>query len=800
MPKICEALQFAHEQGIVHRDIKPENILLDKQGRVKIADFGIAKILGTGGADQASDGREGPARHAALHGAGAGGTAHDVDHRADIYSLGVVFYEMLTGELPLGKFQPPSRKVQVDVRLDEVVLHALEKEPERRYQQASEVKTDVETIAHSSGKCVPPAEQAAASSARRDDLHFFDFTIGMPQTIASEGGWRFYWPGVLLFCSTIGFVLVGLNLTIALAIWLLKVTLPHGNAFINPSELWLWFVWLTFSAVGRLAALSLGADKVVRVSVPNSRSVRVLLVIVVGSAWACGLAQLARWLRTASTSVLGDGAASGNYARVAVWVVLSVALGWYLYRRYLRGGNKPAAPASAQNPLSTALPASKSVMVARWIARVFSILLLAFYGVFILAEGLPPIAAQPEAVQLNFVALGLMLLGFIVGWRREGTAALLIASGWILWHISEGRVSWNFFQTPLPVAALYGFSWWATRARRTGVVVASVVVLAVLLELGSLFCPTSIFVRGTVSDQTTGLPIADARLGLAQRNSEVIDLANEPNARTGKDGRFTLYIGWYSAENRMAVFAPGFATLETNLGPRSLGQRNVSRDFTLQPVTSPQPSGGFQAENVPPVVIETFPVSGAADVDPALTELRVTFSKLMRDGSWSWARLEGAYYPETTGQPRFLEDGRTSVLRGRLRPGQTYVVWINSEGAHNFQDQGGKPAVPYLLIFQTRAAPAPQADTEFTNSKVPGVIAVSPPDGAVNVSVDQELHICFSRPINPNRFSIEWTSGEFLSNGWPHYEPARNEMVIPGRLITGQRNQVVGTCEIDRDG
>ena len=159
VPQICDALQFAHNEGIVHRDIKPENLLLDKKGRVKITDFGIAKMLGLAAGQTTLTG----ARDVV-------GTPHymapeqvekpqTVDHRADIYSLGVVFYEMLTGELPLGKFAPPSRKVQVDVRLDEVVLHALEKEPELRYQQASQVKTAVETIAAS------PSAQPAASAA-----------------------------------------------------------------------------------------------------------------------------------------------------------------------------------------------------------------------------------------------------------------------------------------------------------------------------------------------------------------------------------------------------------------------------------------------------------------------------------------------------------------------------------------------------------------------------------------------------------------------------------------------------------
>ncbi len=167
VPQICDALQYAHDAGIVHRDIKPENILLDRQGRVKVADFGLAKIFEGQDASPtrppAEQRTSGTAVPANLTEAGhVIGTPQymapeqmdrpgTVDHRADIYSLGVVFYQMLTGELPGHQLEPPSRKVQIDVRLDEVVLRALQREPQLRFQQVSEVKTIVQTITQENG-------------------------------------------------------------------------------------------------------------------------------------------------------------------------------------------------------------------------------------------------------------------------------------------------------------------------------------------------------------------------------------------------------------------------------------------------------------------------------------------------------------------------------------------------------------------------------------------------------------------------------------------------------------------------
>jgi predicted Ser/Thr protein kinase len=146
VPKLCGALEYAHSQGVIHRDIKPENILIARDGTPKIADFGLAKIV-RGDAPRpgltATNVVMGTADYMAPE---QRQRTAAVDHRADIYALGVVIYEMLTGELPVGRFPPPSKRVKVDVRLDRVVLRALEHDPQLRYQRASELAEEVTRI------------------------------------------------------------------------------------------------------------------------------------------------------------------------------------------------------------------------------------------------------------------------------------------------------------------------------------------------------------------------------------------------------------------------------------------------------------------------------------------------------------------------------------------------------------------------------------------------------------------------------------------------------------------------------
>jgi len=162
--QVCDALQFAHKHGIVHRDIKPENILIDPQGNVKIADFGLAKLTST-------DGTRLTLSNAVM------GTPHymapeqlekssDVDERADLFSLGVVLYEMLTGELPIGRFKPPSEK-GVDLRMDSIVLDLLERDPEDRVSSAKELGRQLKRLDKRIPLKAPPPE---VSSKRKDWL------------------------------------------------------------------------------------------------------------------------------------------------------------------------------------------------------------------------------------------------------------------------------------------------------------------------------------------------------------------------------------------------------------------------------------------------------------------------------------------------------------------------------------------------------------------------------------------------------------------------------------------------------
>lgn len=144
VPQICDALQTAHDLGIVHRDIKPENILVDSAGRVRIADFGLAKLkdaepsaFGLTRTNQVM----GTVHYMAPEQMRASGA---VDHRADLFSLGVVVYEMLTGELPIGRFAPPSASLKESKRFDDVVQRALENDPDARYQAAKDLRKDVE--------------------------------------------------------------------------------------------------------------------------------------------------------------------------------------------------------------------------------------------------------------------------------------------------------------------------------------------------------------------------------------------------------------------------------------------------------------------------------------------------------------------------------------------------------------------------------------------------------------------------------------------------------------------------------
>ena len=282
VPPICEALQYAHDLGIVHRDIKPENILMDQAGRVKIADFGIARLL-----EDARDDVSGGSAGNAVPGAPSltqemvlgtpnymapeqGTNPEGVDHRADIYSLGVVFYEMLTGERPGSALTPPSQRVEVDVRLDDVVLRALARQPELRFQSANEFTrtlAQVMTDAEASGDLGDLGDSIETPSAAIPSRRRAWITSGAAILLTIE---------VVVFRGLMGILLMALVGVVAYA-WFSRKPIPISNPFSKAGRVLLSMVavpvvcFVAFTLFQLVSGNRTEADSLNELTPPESR-------------------------------------------------------------------------------------------------------------------------------------------------------------------------------------------------------------------------------------------------------------------------------------------------------------------------------------------------------------------------------------------------------------------------------------------------------------------------------------------------------------------------------------------------
>jgi len=967
VPQICDALQFAHDQGIVHRDIKPENILLDRRGRVKLADFGLVKLVESGPEAAAGMGPIGV--HSTLTEAGkVMGTPNymapeqqehpgEVDNRADIYALGVVFYQMLTGQLPDKPVQPPSRKVQLDVRLDDVVLRALEKRPELRYQQASELKTRVETIAGTPppptagfapppvSPPTPPGKPSAAVSGRDmvtipaigllitggwkllsalKVLVFYAAPASVVDDFFSNFGlsglhWRTFLmtstflfsvvPGILIafgawqmlrlrshawsvLAAILAILVCGLSslLGLPMGIWALVVlTRPavieafrtnHPRTEVGGSLgkvvliLLLAFL-LLFGSLALLAAwaishsgpvahpgssaavagngdfqsdihltLPLSADgsfsldnvngpttitgwdrdEVLITGVKHAGSQATLDAIKVdvdsatnqisihtrqpsensGFFWLWGswnhrppgvdyTVQVPNHARLANIeSVNGKVHISGVNGDIKASTVNGTAVvedaaaslnletvNGLVKAEFVRLGNGQQASFNAVNgKIEVTLPQNADATVSAstvngGISSEFPALTVqkefplghtlngtlgsggahvhaeTVNGAIRFVQGSQPTASvngplvNPSlegqaggtiTVEVKTVGSPEHFLKSYANLPADNHNFDLALGGWLdgkylLYFSAPGYATqWRALSIQNHQLTPQQFNVELFRARQV------VIRYAFNLSGGRTFTGTNVETgRLTLTHwgklphfgedwQIWQKPAADTTSGDASgsqlfgdtpwldfhRSTRGFGFSPAPAGVAFDDLTEAPAAATYQCENQKAVKGLTLFCRVNGNNPAGLGYGKITvEDVTLPPgqtaaddFAPPPPT----VANQRPVVVETWPVAGAHDVPPGISEIRVRFSKPMTDGSWSWATAWENSTPAITGDPHYLDDHRTCVLPVKLAPGTTYGYWLNSEKFRNFTDRDGRPAVPYLLLFSTRSS------------------------------------------------------------------------------------------------
>ena len=181
--QVCDAITHAHQAGILHLDIKPSNILIDDCGKVRVTDFGISRIAAPvpgatmrtiGAGDGWSFGYSSPEQ---IQGA-------RVDERADIYSLGAVLYELLTGELPVGSWKKAGDTLPAARSFDRIIERALQRDPQLRYESVQEFHADL-----AGALAAMPSVEAAPH--RILNWRWLAMVLG---ATAAAGGAAFFWP------------------------------------------------------------------------------------------------------------------------------------------------------------------------------------------------------------------------------------------------------------------------------------------------------------------------------------------------------------------------------------------------------------------------------------------------------------------------------------------------------------------------------------------------------------------------------------------------------------------------------